>query len=80
MIAVHTAESVGLEVSGVITGKELRALSDEALWQRIDGLNIFAEVDPNQKERIILALKKRSHVVGYMGMGSMTSRPSIRPT
>lgn len=69
LIAVHTAESVGLEVSGVITGKELRALSDEALWQRIDGLNIFAEVDPNQKERIILALKKRSHVVGYMGDG-----------
>lgn len=69
LIAVHTAKSVGMEVTGVLTGKELRLMNDEALWNKIETINLFVEVDPNQKERIILALKKRSHVIGYMGDG-----------
>lgn len=69
LIAVHTAESVGMEVTGVLTGKELRLMNDEALWNKVEAINLFVEVDPNQKERIILALKKRSHVIGYMGDG-----------
>lgn len=69
LIAMHTAESVGLKVSGILTGAELRKMSDESLWSKIETTNIFAEVDPNQKERIILALKKKRHVVGYMGDG-----------
>lgn len=69
LIALHTAEAVGLKVEGLMTGSELMKLSDESLWNRIETTNLFAEVDPNQKERIILALKKNSHVVGYMGDG-----------
>ena len=69
LIAIHTAESVGLTVTGVLTGAELMKMSDESLWSKIETVNLFAEVDPNQKERIILALKKMRHVVGYMGDG-----------
>jgi Mg2+-importing ATPase len=69
LVALHTAQSVGLEVSGVMTGGELENLGDEALWQTVERANLFAEVDPNQKERIILALQKMGHVVGYMGDG-----------
>jgi len=69
LIAMHTAEAVGLKVSGILTGSELMKMSDESLWSKIEATNIFAEVDPNQKERIILALKKKRHVVGYMGDG-----------
>lgn len=68
-IALHTAESVGLSVKGIMTGSELNRTSDEALWQKVEQTTLFAEVDPNQKERIILALKKNGHVVGYMGDG-----------
>jgi Mg2+-importing ATPase len=68
-IALNVAEKVGLTITGVLTGKELRSITDEALWKLIDTVNLFAEVDPNQKERIILALKKKSHIVGYMGDG-----------
>ncbi|WP_161568108.1 magnesium-translocating P-type ATPase [Exiguobacterium sp. SH0S1] len=68
-IALHTAEAVGLQVTGILTGKDLVRMSDEALWQKIETTTLFAEVDPNQKERIILALKKNGHVVGYMGDG-----------
>jgi len=69
LVALHTAETVGLEVTGVLTGRELDDLRDEALWQAVERTNLFAEVDPNQKERIILALKKMGHVVGFMGDG-----------
>jgi P-type Mg2+ transporter len=69
LVALHTARSVGLEVTGVLTGAELHDLRDEALWQAVERTNLFSEVDPNEKERIILALRKRGHVVGYMGDG-----------
>ena len=69
LVASHTAEAVGLEVTGVLTGTDLRELRDEALWQAVERVNLFAEVDPNEKERIILALGKTGHVVGYMGDG-----------
>src|SRR6185436_17831828 len=68
-VARHVAEAVSLPVAGVLTGSELNDLRDEALWHAAERTTIFAEVDPNQKERIILALRKTGHVVGYMGDG-----------
>jgi magnesium-transporting ATPase (P-type) len=44
-------------------------LSDEALLGQVNEVDVFAEVEPNQKERIILALKKAGNVVGYLGDG-----------
>jgi Mg2+-importing ATPase len=69
LVALHTAQAVGLQVTGLLTGAQLDDLHDEALWQRVEVVNLFTEVDPNQKERIILAAQKRGHVVGYMGDG-----------
>jgi Mg2+-importing ATPase len=69
LVALHTAEQIGLQVTGVLTGAELNELRDEALWQAGERANLFVEVDPNQKERLILALQKMGHVVGYMGDG-----------
>jgi Mg2+-importing ATPase len=69
LVTRSVAEKVGMNVSSVMTGEELDELRDEALWKLIDDVDVFAQVDPNQKERIILALKKRNHVVGYMGDG-----------
>jgi P-type Mg2+ transporter len=69
LVALHTAQAVGLKVEGVLTGDGLDNLRDEALWQAVEHTTLFAEVDPNEKERIILALMKTGHVVGYMGDG-----------
>jgi Mg2+-importing ATPase len=69
LVALHVARAVGLERPWVLTGPELRELHDEALWRIAEDVSIFAEVDPNEKERIILALKKTGHVVGFMGDG-----------
>ena len=68
-VARHVAEAVGLPLTGVLTGGDLDNLHEEALWHLAERTTLFAEVDPNQKERIILALQKTGHVVGYMGDG-----------
>lgn len=68
-VAEHVAHAVGLEVSGILTGAELGQMRDEALWNLAERTTLFAEVDPNQKERIISALRKTGHVVGYLGDG-----------
>jgi Mg2+-importing ATPase len=69
LVAAHVAEIVGLDASSILTGGEIHDLRDEALWQNAERTTLFAEVDPNEKERIILALRKMGHVVGYMGDG-----------
>ncbi|MEZ4766818.1 MAG: magnesium-translocating P-type ATPase [Caldilineales bacterium] len=76
LVALHTAQTIGLEVAGVLTGQNLDDMHDEALWHAAESVSLFAEVDPNQKERIILALKKTGHVVGYMGDG-INDAPSL---
>lgn len=69
LVALHVAESIGMAVEGVLTGDQVGAMPDEALWQQAACTTLFAEVDPNEKERIILALQKTGHVVGYLGDG-----------
>ncbi len=76
LVAQHTGQVIGLGDFRVLTGYDLDNLADEALWHAVEHTTIFAEVDPNQKERIILALKKRGHVVGYMGDG-INDAPSL---
>ncbi len=69
LVAKHVATAVNLPMEGILTGADLNAMGDEALWFAAQRTSIFAEVDPNQKERIILALQKTGHVVGYLGDG-----------
>jgi Mg2+-importing ATPase len=69
----HVAESVamqvGIEPPDAMTGCDLRATSNEALSQRVRTASVFAEVEPNQKERVLLALRRAGYVVGYLGDG-----------
>ncbi|MBV2131975.1 magnesium-translocating P-type ATPase [Pseudomonas sp. MAP12] len=69
LVARHVAEAVGLDVERIVTGAELTQMKDEALLNLAPRVSLFAEVDPNQKERIILALQKTGHVVGFLGDG-----------
>lgn len=68
-VAAHLAEIIGLPHRNVLTGGELAKLTKAALFARAARTDIFAEIDPNQKERIIAALRRRGHVVGYLGDG-----------
>jgi Mg2+-importing ATPase len=69
LVAANVSRQAGLVDAQIMTGSELRHISDVALIQRAANAQVFAEVEPNQKERIILALKKAGNVVGYMGDG-----------
>ncbi len=69
LVALHVARLVGMCADRVLTGRELDDLHDEALWHAAERTDLFVEVDPNQKERIILSLKKMGHVVGFLGDG-----------
>ncbi|MGE0450627.1 MAG: magnesium-translocating P-type ATPase [Vicinamibacterales bacterium] len=69
LVTMYVAASVGLRADRVLSGSDLDEMNDEALWVAAERTSLFVEVDPNQKERIILALKKRGHVVGFLGDG-----------
>jgi Mg2+-importing ATPase len=69
LVSLHTAQAIGMTSVRVVTGAELEAAGDEGMRQVAEQADIFAEVAPNQKELLILALKKSGHVVGYMGDG-----------
>jgi Mg2+-importing ATPase len=68
-VAQFVASKVGMRCERVLTGAQLDELHEEALWHAAERTDLFVEVDPNQKERIILALKKMGHVVGFLGDG-----------
>ncbi|HVP22118.1 MAG TPA: magnesium-translocating P-type ATPase [Anaerolineaceae bacterium] len=68
-VTQHIAQATGMPPSAILTGAELNKMAEEALWQRAETVHLFAEVDPDQKNRIILALHNHQHVVGYMGDG-----------
>ncbi len=69
LVAANVSQQVGLSDPKIITGRDLHRMSDEALLNRVNEVNVFAEVEPNHKEAIIHALKKAGNVVGYMGDG-----------
>jgi Mg2+-importing ATPase len=69
LVAANLSKQMGLTDTQIITGPELHKMSDGALLRRVGVVNIFAEIEPNQKERIILAMRKAGNVVGYMGDG-----------
>ena len=69
LVARHVAQLVGIPSNRMLTGADLDKLHDEALWNAAEQTALFVEVDPNQKERIILSLRKMGHVVGFLGDG-----------
>ena len=68
-VVAYVSQQVGLTGAEILTGSELGEVGNEALLVRVRDVDVFAEVEPNQKERIILALKKSGNVVGFMGDG-----------
>lgn len=69
LVTKSIAEQVGLKADNVLTGVGVAALDDNELIQKVKGCRIFAEVDPLQKERIVLALRAHGATVGYFGDG-----------
>jgi len=76
-LVAHTiCAEVGLRTERVLLGTDVEAMNDDALGAVVEQVDVFARVSPSQKNRIIRALKRRRHVVGYMGDG-INDAPSL---
>lgn len=69
LVALDVSRRAGFAHPSLLVGSELQRMSPEALVRRVRDVDVFAEVEPHQKERIVLALRKRGDVVGYIGDG-----------
>lgn len=67
--ARHLMQQLGYAEVQIMTAQELRHLTEEALVGRVSSIDVFAEVEPHHKERIIRALRKAGYTVGYLGDG-----------
>ncbi|HUL75463.1 MAG TPA: magnesium-translocating P-type ATPase [Vicinamibacterales bacterium] len=76
LVARHVCHQIGLDDRQVTTGDELARLDDAALGHVAEQSTVFTRVSPAQKNRIIAALKRRGHVVGFMGDG-VNDAPSL---
>ncbi len=76
LVARHVCEQVGLDVRRIVLGADLEKMTDGALFHVVEQVDVFARVSPAQKNRIILALKARGRVVGYLGDG-INDAPSL---
>jgi Mg2+-importing ATPase len=69
ILTQRICRDLDIKITGVLTGAMLDKLSDEELSNKLETVDIFARVSPEQKERIVKLLQKLGHTVGYMGDG-----------
>ncbi|WP_083463315.1 magnesium-translocating P-type ATPase [Prosthecomicrobium hirschii] len=76
-VVQHLVATLGLPHRGLLTGHEIEAMTDSALAHRVGSVDLFARVSPDQKLRIIRALKARGHRVGFIGDG-INDAPALK--
>lgn len=76
LVVRHVCEQVGLDAREVVTGAQIAALDPDGLMAVAERASVFARVSPAQKHRIVLALKARNAVVGFLGDG-INDAPSL---
>ena len=69
LVAAKIAAEAGMRSDRILTGADMRLMNTQALSRRAPDIDVFAEMDPSQKERIIIALRKSGETVGYLGDG-----------
>jgi Mg2+-importing ATPase len=77
LVTLHTCEQLGFEVKRVILGSDIAQMGDEAIQRVVEEANVFARVNPSQKDRIMDALQRNGHVVGFLGDG-INDAPSLK--
>nr|WP_274542457.1 magnesium-translocating P-type ATPase [Carnobacterium divergens] len=77
IVSQKVCKDVGIEVGQVLLGNEIETMSDEALMEASEKVNLFAKLNPMQKARIIALLQKKGHTVGFMGDG-INDAPALR--
>jgi Mg2+-importing ATPase len=76
LVTQHVCSQLGLDAAAMVTGAAVAALDDQALGALVERTTLFCRVTPAQKNRVILALRRRGHVVGFLGDG-INDAPSL---
>jgi Mg2+-importing ATPase len=69
LVTKTTCEQLDLKIKGILMGSEIEKMTEHVLAKKVEKANIFVRVTPSQKERIVAAIKKNGHVVGFLGDG-----------
>lgn len=77
LVSRNVCKAVGIDVGDVLLGHEVDRLDDEALAAAATRATLFARLTPQQKERVVRALKQTGHVVGFLGDG-INDAPALR--
>jgi Mg2+-importing ATPase len=77
IVTESICRQVGLEIADVLLGPAIEAMSEDELIHAAEKANVFAKLSPSHKKRIIQALQKADHVVGFMGDG-INDAPALR--
>jgi len=77
LVVARIASLVGLNAAAILAGPDLAALSDDALRARVQGVDLYGRLTPDQKVRVVRALQARGETVGFLGDG-VNDAPGIR--
>ena len=76
-VALHVCDRVGIEVGDMLTGRDVDALSDDKLKERMKNCRLYAKLAPLQKQRIVRLYQEMGRTVGYMGDG-INDSPALK--
>ncbi|MDU2460361.1 MAG: magnesium-translocating P-type ATPase [Clostridium sp.] len=68
-VTSSVCKQVGIKVNNLLLGSDIEEMDDELLSEVVEETNVFAKLSPNQKTRVVSALRNNGHTVGFMGDG-----------
>lgn len=77
LVAAYICKQVGIPADTILVGSQIDTLSEELLIKELNTTSVFAQLAPSHKERIIRALQKMGHVVGFLGDG-INDAPALK--
>ena len=77
LVTRKVCTEVGINAEKIILGNDVEKMSDEQLADVIDRVDVYARLSPAHKKRVVQALQKKGHVVGFMGDG-INDAPALR--
>jgi Mg2+-importing ATPase len=77
LVTKKVCSEVGITSKKILLGSQVEKLTDEELAKEVEATDIFARLSPAHKKRVVQALQKNKHVVGFMGDG-INDAPALR--
>ena len=77
LVTRKVCTEVGIDARKILLGNDVENMSDEQLAAVIDSMDVYARLSPAHKKRVVQALQKKGHVVGFMGDG-INDAPALR--